>query len=104
MERVTSCLGGGNDDEHSTLADGTRQQSRIRARECQYSRNFWMFGAVETPLVSSRQKEDAVLPWSVEYQGRFDEINFESEVLKGNRLGDPFHRPLMVYVPPGYAT
>ncbi len=43
-----------------------------------------------------------MLPWSIEFQGRFDEVLFESEVLKGNRLGDPNVRPLWVYVPPGY--
>jgi hypothetical protein len=43
-----------------------------------------------------------MLPWSIEFRGRFDEIVFESEVLKGNRLGDPHQRPLWVYLPPGY--
>ena len=43
-----------------------------------------------------------MLPWSIEFQGRFDEVVFESEVLKGNRLGDPYVRPLWVYLPPGY--
>lgn len=43
-----------------------------------------------------------MLPWSIEFQGRFDEVLFESEVLKGNRLGDPNVRPLWVYLPPGY--
>lgn len=43
-----------------------------------------------------------MLPWSIEFRGRFDEVLFESEVLKGNRLGDPFMRPLWVYLPPGY--
>ncbi len=43
-----------------------------------------------------------MLPWSIEFQGRFDEVVFDSEVLKGNRLGDPNVRPLWVYVPPGY--
>jgi Putative esterase len=41
-------------------------------------------------------------PWSTEPAGRFDEITFGSEVLKGNPLGDPHLRPLWVYVPPGY--
>jgi hypothetical protein len=41
-------------------------------------------------------------PWSYELAGRFDEHQFESEVLKGNPLGDPHVRPLWVYVPPGY--
>ena len=43
-----------------------------------------------------------MLPWSVDLKGRFDEHVFESEALKGNPLGDPFERPLWVYVPPGY--
>jgi Putative esterase len=41
-------------------------------------------------------------PWSFDAKGRFDEHTFESEVLKGNPLGDPHVRPLWVYVPPGY--
>jgi Putative esterase len=41
-------------------------------------------------------------PWSYEFAGRLDELVFESEVLKGNPLGDPHRRPLWVYVPPGY--
>jgi hypothetical protein len=43
-----------------------------------------------------------VEPWSVDVAGRFDEHALESEVLKGNPLGDPHVRPLWVYVPPGY--
>jgi S-formylglutathione hydrolase FrmB len=43
-----------------------------------------------------------MLPWSVDFAGRFDEVTFESEVLKGNPLGDPYKRPLWVYLPPGY--
>jgi hypothetical protein len=34
--------------------------------------------------------------------GRFDELRFESEALKGNPLGDPDVRPLWIYLPPGY--
>jgi enterochelin esterase-like enzyme len=41
-------------------------------------------------------------PWSIDFRGRFDEIVFESEMLKGNPLGDPHQRPLWVYLPPGY--
>jgi Putative esterase len=41
-------------------------------------------------------------PWSYDLAGRFDEHSIESEVLKGNALGDPHVRPLWVYVPPGY--
>lgn len=43
-----------------------------------------------------------MLPWSVEFKGRFQEHTFDSEVLKGNPLGDPDQRPLWVYQPPGY--
>jgi S-formylglutathione hydrolase FrmB len=41
-------------------------------------------------------------PWSYELAGRYEEHAFESEVLKGNALGDPHVRPLWVYLPPGY--
>jgi S-formylglutathione hydrolase FrmB len=41
-------------------------------------------------------------PWATELHGRFEEHVVESEVLKGNPLGDPFERPLWVYLPPGY--
>jgi hypothetical protein len=41
-------------------------------------------------------------PWSIEFAGRVDEHVFDSEVLRGNVLGDPHRRPLWVYVPPGY--
>ena len=34
--------------------------------------------------------------------GRLDEHVFASELLRGNPLGDPHDRPLLVYVPPGY--
>src|ERR671932_686058 len=43
-----------------------------------------------------------MLPWSTELRGRFDEHVVESELLRGNPLGDPHLRPLWVYVPPGY--
>jgi S-formylglutathione hydrolase FrmB len=43
-----------------------------------------------------------MLPWSVDLAGRFEEVVFESEVLKGNPLGDPAQRPLWIYLPPGY--
>jgi putative esterase len=43
-----------------------------------------------------------MLPWSTELRGRFDEHVLESELLRGNPLGDPHARPLWVYVPPGY--
>lgn len=41
-------------------------------------------------------------PWSVQLSGRFEEHVFQSEVLKGNPLGDPSARPLWVYLPPDY--
>ncbi len=41
-------------------------------------------------------------PWSGELRGRYEELTFESNVLKGNPLGDPYQRPLWVYLPPGY--
>jgi Putative esterase len=41
-------------------------------------------------------------PWSIELAGRLDEHTFESSVLKDNVLGDPYQRPLWVYLPPGY--
>src|SRR5947199_482565 len=41
-------------------------------------------------------------PWSIEVRGRYEERIFESEVLKDNALGDPYKRPLWVYLPPGY--
>ena len=41
-------------------------------------------------------------PWGTEPAGRFDEHSFASDVLRDNSLGDPYERPLWVYVPPGY--
>src|ERR1700736_5789064 len=41
-------------------------------------------------------------PWFFEPKGRYDEHLFESQVLRGNPLGDPHRRPLWVYLPPGY--
>src|SRR5690349_23745665 len=43
-----------------------------------------------------------MLPWSAELAGRIDEHVFTSELLRGNPLGDPHERPLLVYTPPGY--
>jgi S-formylglutathione hydrolase FrmB len=34
--------------------------------------------------------------------GRWERLSFESEALKGNPLGDPHVRPVIVYLPPGY--
>jgi S-formylglutathione hydrolase FrmB len=41
-------------------------------------------------------------PWGRTFAGRIDELEFASEALKGNPLGDPHVRPLWVYTPPGY--
>ena len=41
-------------------------------------------------------------PWSSDLRGRYEEITFESNVLKENPLRDPYKRPLWVYLPPGY--
>jgi enterochelin esterase-like enzyme len=43
-----------------------------------------------------------MLPWSADLAGRIDEHLFTSELLRDNPLGDPFERPLWIYVPPGY--
>jgi len=40
-------------------------------------------------------------PWSRDLAGTLDELELESEALRGNRLGDPHVRPLWVYIPPG---
>ncbi len=43
-----------------------------------------------------------MLPWSADLVGRIDERVISSELLRGNPLGDPYERPLLVYLPPGY--
>jgi S-formylglutathione hydrolase FrmB len=43
-----------------------------------------------------------MLPWSGDLAGRLDERVITSELLKGNPLGDPWERPVLVYLPPGY--
>ena len=43
------------------------------------------------------------LPWSGELAGKLDEHWVDFAALRGNPLGDPSERPLMVYTPPGYA-
>jgi S-formylglutathione hydrolase FrmB len=43
-----------------------------------------------------------MLPWSAELAGRLDEHVIVSELLRDNPLGDPYERPLWVYLPPGY--
>jgi hypothetical protein len=42
-------------------------------------------------------------PWSFDVRGRFEEHTLTSEALRGNPLGDPYERPLWVYLPPGYS-
>lgn len=41
-------------------------------------------------------------PWSLDLAGKYEEVTFESTALKGNPLGDPYQRPLWIYLPPGY--
>ena len=43
-----------------------------------------------------------MLPWSAELTGSFDHAVIDSVLLRGNPLGDPHQRPLLVYLPPGY--
>lgn len=43
-----------------------------------------------------------MLPWSAELNGRIDQRVIDSELLRGNPLGDPHRRPVLVYLPPGY--
>lgn len=43
-----------------------------------------------------------MLPWSTELAGRLDQTIFDSAYLRGNPLGDPHERPVLVYLPPGY--
>ena len=60
------------------------------------------YSAIELSLARSDLIEERSMePWSREPVGRFDELEIESDVLRGNPLGDPHLRPLWVYVPPG---
>ena len=43
-----------------------------------------------------------MLPWSADLAGRLEQKTYESELLRGNPLGDPHERPVLVYLPPGY--
>ena len=43
-------------------------------------------------------------PWSRERRGKLEKLEIESELLRGNPLGDPHLRPLWVYLPPAYAA
>ena len=40
-------------------------------------------------------------PWERPLHGTLDKLVVESELLAGNPLGDPAHRPLWIYLPPG---
>src|SRR3984957_14828190 len=44
-----------------------------------------------------------MLPWAAELAGTLNEHVIDSDLLKGNPLGDPHERPLWVYTPPGDA-
>jgi S-formylglutathione hydrolase FrmB len=43
-----------------------------------------------------------MLPWSADLSGQLEEHVITSELLRDNPLGDPYERPLWVYLPPGY--
>jgi hypothetical protein len=43
-----------------------------------------------------------MLPWSVPLAGRIEQNTITSELLRDNPLGDPYERPVYVYLPPGY--
>jgi hypothetical protein len=43
-----------------------------------------------------------MLPWDTELAGRLDRTVITSNLLRDNPLGDPYERPLWVYLPPGY--
>lgn len=43
-------------------------------------------------------------PWGIEWAGRLEEVEIDSQALRDNPLGDPHRRPLLVYLPPGYDT
>src|SRR5215217_9761677 len=52
--------------------------------------------------VSLREREGAAgAPWERPFHGTLDKLVVESELLAGNPLGDPAHRPLWIYRPPG---
>ena len=41
-------------------------------------------------------------PWSRTLEGRLEQLEIESDALRGNALGDPHVRPLWVSLPSGY--
>ena len=60
--------------------------------------------SAEPSCTSEPDRTAAMEPWSRERQGKLDELEIESELLRGNPLGDPHVRPLWVYLPPAYET
>src|SRR5260221_3390672 len=53
-------------------------------------------------IVPHLERQEPMFRWSIDTRGRFEELTFESAVLRHNPLGDPSTRPLWVYLPPGY--
>jgi Putative esterase len=52
--------------------------------------------------VSLRERDVAPgAPWDRPFHGTLDKLVVESDLLTGNPLEDPAHRPLWVYLPPG---
>jgi len=52
--------------------------------------------------VSLRERDGAPgAPWDRPFHGTLDELVVESDLLAANPLGDPAHRPLWIYLPPG---
>ena len=43
-----------------------------------------------------------MLPWDADLAGRLERTTIDSQLLRGNVLGDPHERPVLVYLPPGY--
>jgi hypothetical protein len=52
--------------------------------------------------VSLRERDGAPgAPWDRPFHGTLEKLVVESDLLAGNPLDDPAHRPLWVYLPPG---
>ena len=45
-----------------------------------------------------------MLPWSGELAGRIEERTITSDVLRGNPLGDPYQRPVLITCHPVTTT
>jgi enterochelin esterase-like enzyme len=43
-------------------------------------------------------------PWSVPFNGTFEQQTIVSEALRDNPLGDPYERPVWIYLPPGLSA